>query len=1244
MSSQSFPHHCICCGAAFHPATPDIVLCPACRQSARETALLESSQTEVEPTKAAQHPTISQIADADIPLDWKPGDILLNLYEVKGELGRGGMGAVYRVRHLGWNLDLAVKSPLPIVLTQSIGSEQFIREAEAWVDLGLHPHIVTCYYVRKLGGIPRVFAECVEGGTLKDWIAQGKLRTLEQILDAAIQFAWGLGYSHQQGLVHQDVKPHNALMTPEGVLKVTDFGLVGAKGFTREYCSPEQSLGKAVDPRSDIWSWGLVALEMFMGESPWFYGTAAPHILADYLSSGGQADGLPRMPDAVSELLRECFHDEPARRPASMDEAAERLAVVYEQEVGQPYPRQKPEAAELRADSLNNKAVSLLDLGREEEAVNCWEKALKVDPAHLETNFNYGYYRWQKAELPGSRFIDEFHNLKGKHLSRPEYWSMLGWLYLEQGNVEEVERLRSEIRDKTLVEVLYSGKHPRVTIERSVHGVGQVQFSPDVQWIVFQEGLETNQPAVVLLNLKTGERRRYLCGGLGWPRAVAFSPKADFIIWGCKKGIVRWDFSRKRAARLLGATDQLIKANDVKSLVFSSDGQYVYSVDDDGRIAEWDTANWKMIRQWDGGKGTESLAISPSRQHLLSSGYDNLIRLWDVRSNRVVSRMLVDDPISVRFVPNGNFALSGNGDSTLCLWNLTDGQPAKWFKAHMGYIVSVDVSADGRFAISGSADQTARFWEIKTGKEIRCLVKHPDQVTSVCFSPDSKKAVTCGGGAFYIWDIDIPGDWKGITVYPVLCRPERYTEIADRQFKARRLLTSAHANISAGNFQEAQNILRQVQTIPDYEHDHKVIEWLADCGQKGIRIKLREGLLFSALDARSGDIHAVSISSDGKYIISGGEDKTVCLWDSDNGNQLYRWEGHRGAVRHLSISQNGRLALSACGNTLIVWDLFKGKEAARLEGRRLQYFSGYQFAALAPQGRLVLTQSGDPLSGETYAYLWDFSNGEIKRFRWAPKNTAYQKPETCVFSPDERYVVSANNTHSLSIWDLRAIVRGFSGDNRIPEVHCISGSMSKGKIPGRVTCLNISPDCHLVYVGCHDDHNGIYLSIWDLDKAQEIRCLEGHKGIIRSIVPSPDGKFLITGSDDQTVRVWDLSNHEEICCLQGHTHRVSSVAISADGRYVVSGSWDGTIRIWALDWDYAFPHPADWDEGAQPYLETFLAVHTPCGSDNLTRLAEPQWNETDFHNLLKELGYRGYGWLRPEGVRRKLEEIARNIK
>src|SRR5690349_13815555 len=123
---------------------------------------------------------------------WQPGDVVLGLYEVRDVL-RGGMGVVHRVRHRGWRIDLAVKTPRPELLGSAAAVRRFEAEASTWVELGLHPHTVNCVYVRTVDGLPRVFAEWVDGGSLAEAVADGRLyaggprAALGRLLDVAVQ-------------------------------------------------------------------------------------------------------------------------------------------------------------------------------------------------------------------------------------------------------------------------------------------------------------------------------------------------------------------------------------------------------------------------------------------------------------------------------------------------------------------------------------------------------------------------------------------------------------------------------------------------------------------------------------------------------------------------------------------------------------------------------------------------------------------------------------------------------------------------------------------------------------------------------------------------------------------------------------------------------------------------------------------------------------------------------------------------
>src|SRR5205807_1276310 len=127
------------------------------------------------PDPRSNSSSATRVVEDRTPAVWDRGDVIADTYEVLGVLGEGGMGTVYKVRHRGWNTDLAVKSPKPAHLSTVGSAENFRREAETWVNLGLHPNTVSCFYVRVLGGIPRIFAEFVEGGSLWDWIREGAI-------------------------------------------------------------------------------------------------------------------------------------------------------------------------------------------------------------------------------------------------------------------------------------------------------------------------------------------------------------------------------------------------------------------------------------------------------------------------------------------------------------------------------------------------------------------------------------------------------------------------------------------------------------------------------------------------------------------------------------------------------------------------------------------------------------------------------------------------------------------------------------------------------------------------------------------------------------------------------------------------------------------------------------------------------------------------------------------------------------
>jgi len=341
------------------------------------------------------------------------GDRVLGIYDVLEGPIKGGMGDVFKMRHVGWGVDLAVKRPHDDMFVSEIQKQTFIRECDTWVNLGICLNIVQCFYVRDLHGVPAIFSEWIDGGSLKDWIVSGRLyegaeeTVRERILDIAIQTARGLCSAHESGLIHRDVKPSNLLLTAGGIAKVADFGIAcslgapaesetrlpGSGPYTPAYCSPEQQNRETITKSTDIYSFAVCVLEMYLGERPWNSGVVAGLAFDDYRAS-------MRIPlsRTMEIFLRNALAEDPKDRPYDFAEVEMELLLAYEEETGHIYPRASSQIQKDRPDFLNNRALSLLDIGRPDEAVACWEKALKIEPNYAEALTNLEIFRLrQKA-------------------------------------------------------------------------------------------------------------------------------------------------------------------------------------------------------------------------------------------------------------------------------------------------------------------------------------------------------------------------------------------------------------------------------------------------------------------------------------------------------------------------------------------------------------------------------------------------------------------------------------------------------------------------------------------------------------------------------------------------------------------------------------------------------------------------------------------------------------------------------
>lgn len=1086
---------------------------------------------------------------------WSIGDRILDRYEVLAVHGRGGMGLVHRVRHLGWQLDLAVKSPRPEWFADDEDRRRFVREAETWVSLGVHPNLCACHYVRTVDGIPRVFAEYVDGGSLREWIDDGRLYrggprvSLARILDIAVQVAWGTAHAHGRGVVHQDLKPGNVLLDTTGTAKVTDFGLAragrpGARrggdatilvtvgGMTPAYASPEQLGGGRAGRRTDVWSLAVTVLEMFTGRVTWTIGPAAVDVLD---SPGAGAPERPSMPPALAALLGRCLSFEPSGRPAGMAVLADELIGVYEQECG-PYPRPAPRSADLRADELTNRALSLLDLDRTEEARKCFDEALAADPRHVGATWNSGLLAWRTGRITDDAFLSR--------LGEVSAYSSPAWPVRQL--IAEVHRERGEAADRA--------DGCRHVLDGHAGPVDAVAVSADAT-----RALSAGRDGSLRLwDLVNGRCLLAIDAHPGAVTDVALTADGSRALSAGDDGSVRyWDLATGSRLRVLAG-----HSSRVTSVAMTADGTRAISGCLGGTLRVWDLATGQGRPVFDDHPGVQSVALASSGRLALAAGYRD-VRLYDLDTGRHLAD-LPNGPHGVARI--GGFAYSNSvpsvafagalgapdGGTRLALvvddrivrvWDLDAGGCVRVFDGHTHWVHAMAASPDGRLAVSCGADATVRVWQPASARCIRTFTGHDGIVRSVAISPDATVAVSGGAdGTVRVWDLPDP-DLLACMFRP--CRPRSHTELTAGEAQLTELLAAAPPSVE---------LLRRARELPGYERDPRVLAaWRAlsrVTDRAGVRDVWQSRVLENASDA----ISVVAVGPDGRAGLSGGG-RTVRVWETGTGRRLHTFAGHPiGVGDGVVVIADLLSPLSGqAEGTIRALDAVTGRELHALEGHRARW------ATLTPDGRLLVSGAADGA-----VRVWETTTG--RRVRDLPG--AAEAGTGFLFSLQ-------GHTHSGVVRAVaalpggeRVLAGGDDGDGRLREWDLVTGACLRtfrGHHTGAVRSIATTPDGRLALSA-----GDATIRVWDLSTGECRHTLHGHTGNVTAVVVTVDGSVALSAGGDG-LRCWDLSTGRSLHHLDGPGGRVRALAIGPDGNHAYSGGDDGTVREWEIDWDLAPP-------------------------------------------------------------------------
>ncbi|MGW3183941.1 protein kinase domain-containing protein [Kitasatospora sp. NPDC001119] len=1132
---------------------------------------------------------------------WKVGDVIEGLYRVDQVHEAGGMGLVYRVWHLGWGTDLAVKSPRPELFRSARERELFVAEAQTWVGLGLHPHVCACHYVREIGGTPRVFAEYLDGGSLSELIHSGRLyaggpeQALARILDLAVQAARGLDHAHQQGVVHQDVKPGNILLDRDGTARITDFGLaragqlaawpggagdrpgadatvlVAAGGMTRVYASPEQYGQRQLGRRSDLYSFAVSVLEMFTGGVAWYVGPLASETLAAFRGTRGR-DGRPPIPPGVAELLERCLRHDPAQRPASMAEVAAELAEHYHRATGTRYARPVPSAVGLRADELNNRGLSLFDLEDIPGAQRAFADALEADPRHLDAAYNGGLLRWRRGETTDDTLVADLEQLRLVHGDSWQSRHRLTEVHLERGDLEAARELLAGITAEC-------GDDPerRAAVERL-----DLSSAPDnraapaftARWYQLFDG-----PARLAARITPDGR--YAVTGYGGH--------------GDKdRGLKLWDLRRGELLRTVGGLESWVSSLDV------SDGRYAVSVGPDNEVRFWDLARERCLLAftppgrrelfrvqalridnrartavavvegrllvWDFPSGRQRLRLGPVTDRaedshrvelshdgglaLVSSHARGTLQLWDLNTGELRQTMTMPGrgPTAIWLEPEGRTAATASPGLTIRLWDLRSGRAVRTVTSPIGEVRSLVLSGDSRYAVTGGEDGAVRLWDLALYRCVRTFREHSQPVAAVMMGGDADWAVSAGQDNTARWWRITPE--RRFRASMQLSRPRRHQEIERAGGQVGALLAEAEQALGSRQHAAALDLLTRARSTPGYERAPEVLAAWRRLGRSVRRTGLRGAWPVHTLGGQ-GHVSSLAVSADGRTAAIGG-DRRVGLWNPTDGTPLRALDKPR--VGSVGLSADGLRAVAGGDAVLQSWELPGGRPLGRVDargpdgraesGEEGMLGNSVLFTADARQA-LVIGRDGA-------LRLWDLDSGRCVRVLTGDG----ERPTTAA-------AMSADGTRAASVALFGEI-----------QLHARLGAPPLALSHPACGWLSFDADGHRLLSGSvYGDRS---LRLWDAGTGQFLRAFDfevlpwdaGTGPDELSVLHlSAGGRFAYTGHRLGTVRIWDADTGRCLRELEGGGGQVWSLTATADDSLLLFGCADGSVRAWALDWE-----------------------------------------------------------------------------
>ncbi len=1193
------------------------------------------------------------------------------------------MGRLFSARHTRWDQPVIINL---VDQRANAGGDpgRVIDACKNWIQAGAHPNISACFYAREIKGRVLVVYEKAPGVSLEEYFQNENIGSWRRALDLSIQILDALDYFHESGGIHGYLNFHSCMVHASGTLKLSHPGMIsgfygmdgtdetatiksgkvylfpGQLAGDPEYASPEVMLGTIdeLGPWSDIYSIGAMLYRMLTGKLPTpVQGRTIEEIARD------KTNKLPKnpveleedIPGPMADFILNCLDKERTVRPQSYSDARKKLEDIYCQLAEKEYTRTPPVRESFLPDSLNIQATALADLGRWQEAVGLWEEALTTRPGHIESIYNLGLTRWRHGLITDDTLVKILVDLID---SDPGHWMpryLLGMVHMERcdhraaGKVlkglQETDNQRPQV--EKINEYLKNNSRQTRRLARLFKGHTAPVFAVRINTEGTRILSGSMDKTLKVWDADNGKCLKTIEGHRGYVNAVDMSPDGKFAISGGGE-LISEDFDLKYWDLEKGTVihDLQGHAGLIRSVALDTEKKLALSGGTDNLIKLWDLQKGSCIETLEGHQEwVNTLDFSPDGSYALSGcgtprgSKDRTLRLWDLESKQCI-RSLRGHTGSINtacFSRDGQFILSGSGnpgeqqDNTVRLWLASSGECLQQLSGHEGRINGVASGPDGRYALSCSEDKSLRIWDLETCQCIRTFVGVKGEINTLSISGDGSLAVTgCADSTLQLWEVNLGQEFFRAHHFLSIPNAQIIDISEDEYFEIG--MSRARQAMAFQDYTAAAHWLREARSQKGKARDSKVMSRWVELYSRLQRKEPQGGWEIRTFETGQGSVGKVHFLGRKNLVVSGGQDGTVKIWNLTTGElamTLDAGTGSQEGVRSISTTGDGsRLAVGNASSTgFTLWNLDTGKQDLKLDAFKNP---GPLRVHFSPEGRLVFCASGQ----ENSIKMFDAFDGRLLRKYEGHKMGI----NDFILSRDQQYILSASKDNTIKLWDLAG-------------GRCVRTIKSK-KLKG-ISSLCLSDNSRFALSASADNS----IRLWDIENGKCIYIIKQLEYDVSSLHMSSDARYALTNYGD-TLKMWDLSTGQILLSLEGHRGRVNSVLLSCDGRLALSGSDDGTIKHWLVDWSLEDRRPAEWDEGARTYLETFLELHTPFGAEipggdkinekklqaALVRRGKPTWTEEDFKELLHYLGCVGYGWLRPEGVRKELEKMSQESR